>query len=341
MTVVYSVQQNCSMTHLNTLGLSVSSRYYVRVSSIDDLRRALTFAQGKSLPTFIMGEGSNVVFSGDYDGLVIGIALQGIEVTRQDDEAIVTAAAGENWHRLVEYCLQHDLYGLENLSLIPGSVGAAPVQNIGAYGVELKEVLLDVTVLDRDTLLQRNLTMAECQFGYRTSVFKESLRGRCVIISVRLKLTDHSKLNQSYGQVQQELREMGVQNVDGRSISEAVCRIRQRKLPDPSEVGNVGSFFKNPVVSVQQYTELKSDYPDLVGVADQTEGMKLTAAWLIDQCGLKNEEVGDAAVSNRHSLVLINKGRAEPSDFLQLANRVQVSVRRKFNVSLELEPTIC
>ena len=330
------------MTHLNTLGLSVNARYYVKVNSTDELKHALMFARDRSLPTFIMGEGSNVVFSSDYSGLIIGISLRGIAVTRHGEDAIVEAAAGENWHRLVVYCLDRDLYGLENLSLIPGSVGAAPVQNIGAYGVELKEVLLDVKVLDTDTLMERNLTMAECRFGYRTSIFKESLRNRCVILSVRLKLSGRSKLNQSSGQLRRQLQEMGVHNVDGRSIGAAVCRIRQRRLPDPLEVGNVGSFFKNPIVSSEQYGQLKSDYPGLVGVPDQMgEGTKLRAAWLIDQCDWKNKGVGDAAVSDRHSLVLINKGKAKPSDFLQLAGRIQDSVRRKFNVALELEPTVC
>lgn len=341
MSVSHDIKQDYSITHLNTLGLKVSSRYYVEVNSIDELQRALSFAKEKLLSTFVMGEGSNVVFSGDYDGLIIGISLHGIAVTRHGDEAIVEAAAGENWHQLVLYCLQRDLYGLENLSLIPGSVGAAAVQNIGAYGAELKDVLLDLKVMDTDTQVLRTLTMAECRFGYRTSIFKESLRDRTAITSLRLKLSSHSKLNQSYGQLQQELREMAVGNVDGHSISEAVCRIRRRRLPDPSEMGNVGSFFKNPVVSVQQYDQLKTDHPDLVGVADQGEGIKLAAAWLIDQCGWKNKGVGDAVVSDRHTLVLINKGNAKPSDFLRLANRIQVSVRSKFNVALELEPTIC
>lgn len=337
----YNVKQNYSLERLNTLGLKIRSKYYVKVSSTEELCSALSFGKEKLLPTFILGEGSNVVFSGDYDGLIIRISLQGIVVTRQGDDAIVEVAAGENWHRLVTYCLDRGLYGLENLSLIPGSVGAAPVQNIGAYGVELKQVLLDVKVLDRDTLQQRVLTGEQCQFGYRTSKFKESLRNQCVIISVRLKLSTHSKLNQSYGQLQQELDQMGIRKVDGRSISEAVCRIRQRRLPDPLEMGNVGSFFKNPVVSAQQYAQLKSNYPDLVGNADQQIGVKLAAAWLIDQCGWKNKGVGDAVVSDRHSLVLVNKGQAEPSDFLQLAEQIQASVHSKFNVTLELEPTIC
>lgn len=340
MAVSYDIKQDYSITHLNTLGLKVSSRYYVVVNSIDELQRALFFAKEKSLSTFVMGEGSNVVFSGDYGGLIIRISLHGRAVTRHGEEAIVEAAAGENWHQLVVYCLQRDLYGLENLSLIPGSVGAAAVQNIGAYGAELKDVLLDLKVMDTDTRVLRTLTMAECRFGYRTSIFKESLRDRTAITSVRLKLSSHSKLNQSYGQLQQELQEMAVDNVDGHSISEAVCRIRRRRLPDPLEMGNVGSFFKNPVVSLQQYDQLKTDHPDLVAVADHGE-RKLAAAWLIDQCGWKNKGVGGAVVSDRHTLVLINKGNAKPSDFLRLANRIQVSVRSKFNVALELEPTIC
>jgi len=339
--VSYSIKHNYSMKHLNTLGLEISSRYFIRVSSSDELRSALTFAKDKSLPVFIMGEGSNVVFSGDYDGLIIGISLLGITVSKHGGKTIVEAAAGENWHQLVTYCLDRDLYGLENLSLIPGSVGAAPVQNIGAYGAELKQVLLDLKVLDRDTLEEHILTKEQCRFGYRTSLFKANAGSRYIVISIRLMLSNQSKLNQSYGQLQQELREMGVQNLDGRSISEAVCRIRQSRLPDPAEVGNVGSFFKNPVVSTEQYARLKANHPNLVGNADQQAGIKLGAAWLIEQCGWKNKGVGDASVSDRHALVLVNNGKAEPSDFLELADRIQTSVRTKFNVQLELEPTIC
>ena len=337
----YNVEQYYSLAHLNTLGLKVTSRYYVRVSSTEELCTALRFARDKRLPTFILGEGSNVVFSGNYAGVIVGIALKGITVTRRQNTAIVEAAAGENWHELVAYCLNRDLYGLENLSLIPGSVGAAPVQNIGAYGVELKQVLLDLTVLDTDTLAERVLTAEQCQLGYRSSLFKNGSRNRYVIISVRLNLSNQSKLNQSYGQIAQELLEMGVQNINGRSISEAVCRIRKRRLPDPRDIGNVGSFFKNPVVSAQQYSQLKANHPHLVAYTDPHTGTKLAAGWLIDQCGWKSKGIGDAAVSDRHALVLVNKGNAKPSDFLQLAERIQSSVLRKFDIALELEPTIC
>jgi UDP-N-acetylmuramate dehydrogenase len=317
----------------------VKTRFFTDADSIDAIRSGLQFAHSRNLPVLLLGEGSNVVFTRNYQGLVLKISTKGIKCTRNESTAIVEAAAGEHWQDLVAYTLENGLYGLENLSMIPGSVGAAPVQNIGAYGAELQDVLHDLRVLDRRLLTENTLTREECGFGYRDSIFKGEDRDRYVVTSVRLKLDRQSRLLTEYGAIKQELQNMQVAELTGNDIAEAVARIRKERLPDPSVEPNAGSFFKNPYVTIEQYERLQLKYPDVPGNRDG-DRVKLSAAWLIDQCGLKGKSCGNAVISPRHSLVLINKGHAKPDDFLGLKDMIQSKVHEHYGLDLEVEPTL-
>jgi UDP-N-acetylmuramate dehydrogenase len=332
-----TIHRDYSLATANYLRLDVKARFFAVADSINAIRSGLQFAHSRDLPVLILGEGSNVVFTEDYRGLVLRISTKGIKLTRDESTAIVEVAAGEHWQDLVTYTLDNELYGLENLSMIPGSVGAAPVQNIGAYGAELRDVLLDLNVLDRQSLTENTLTSEACEFGYRDSIFKGKDRSRYVITSIRLKLARQSRLLTGYGAVQQELQDMQVTEVTGKAIAKAVARIRSQRLPDPAKEANVGSFFKNPLVPAKQYQKLQVSYPDMPGHQDG-DRVKLSAAWLIDQCGLKGTSCGDAVVSTRHSLVLINKGLAKPDDFVKLKNIIQSTVLEHYGLALDVEP---
>ncbi len=334
-----AIANNYSLATKNFLRLDVHARFFATVHSIDEIRAALQFARSKNLAVMVLGEGSNIVFTGDYDGLVIKISIKGIKLHPQNSSVIVEAAAGECWQDLVAYTLDKELYGLENLSMIPGSVGAAPVQNIGAYGVELGDVLHDLIVLDRQSLKQSVLTRDACGLDYRDSVFKGIAKDRYIVTAIRLKLQRQSRLVSCYQTLQTELQRMHLPEVTGKAIAEAVTRIRKDRLPDPSSEANVGSFFKNPIVPVEQYHRLQLKHPDMPG-NELGSGVKLSAAWLIDQCGLKGKNCGDAVVSQRHSLVLVNRGQAKPDDFLNLKDLIQSSVQEHFGLDLEVEPQL-
>ena len=331
------IQRDYSLAAANYLHLDVKARFFSSADSIDAIRSGLQFAQSEKLPVLVLGEGSNIVFTSDYPGLVLKISTTGIRVTPSDSTAIVEVAAGEHWQDLVSYTLEHGLYGLENLSMIPGSVGAAPVQNIGAYGAQLQDVLLDLKVMDRQSLTESTLTSEACGFGYRDSIFKGKDKDRFVVTSIRLKLDCQSKLLVGYGAIEQELQNMQIGETTGAAIAKAVARIRKKRLPDPSAEANVGSFFKNPLVPAEQYQRLLETFPDMPGNRDGDK-VKLSAAWLIDQCGLKGTSCGDAVVSSLHSLVLINKGHATPDDFVKLKDMIQSKVHEHYGLDLEVEP---
>lgn len=332
-----TIERDYSLAAVNYLRLDVKASFFVVADSIDAIRSALQFAHSRKLPVLLLGDGSNVVFTDDYPGLVLKISTKGIKLMWNESTAIVEAAAGEHWQDLVAYTLENELYGLENLSLIPGSVGAAPVQNIGAYGAELKDVLHDLRVLDRQSLSEKTLTREACGFGYRDSIFKGKDKDRYVVTSIRLKLARQSRLLTGYGAVERELQNMRVTEVTGKAIAEAVTRIRRERLPDPTVEANVGSFFKNPHIPVEQYRLLRLKYPDMPGYKERDK-VKLSAAWLIDQCGLKGRNCGDAVISPRHSLVLVNKGSATPDDFLKLKDIIQSRVHEHYGLDLEVEP---
>ena len=329
------------LQELNTFGLPARGRYFCRTESVDDLQEALAFAEAHSLSILLLGGGSNVVLTRDFPGLVVHIALKGIELLEDTPEhCLLRAAAGEDWHSLVEYCLRNDYSGLENLSMIPGTVGAAPIQNIGACGVELRDRLESLQALDRATGGLARFSNPECGFAYRNSIFKQEHRDEYIITSVTLKLDKRPALVTTYGSVERELVAMGITDVTPRIVSQAVCNLRRRKLPDPAVLGNAGSFFKNPLVSTETFKELESRHKDLVAYPEACRGVKLAAGWMIDHLGWKGVRRGAVGVHTEHALVLVNYGGASAEEVLHLAREIQLSVKEAFGLDLEIEPRV-
>lgn len=354
----FVIEENKSLATRNTFGLPAISKYFVEASCEDHILEALTFANNRKLEVIVLGGGSNVVLAPLLDSLVISISTKGIEV----DGNKVCVSAGENWHSLVRTTLDMGLSGLENLSLIPGSVGAAPIQNIGAYGVEIQSVISSVTVLDRCSLEFRTIDAKQCEFGYRTSVFKERLRNRVVVTAVSLLLAEkfeprleypelRTKMGETLGRDfrSQQFDESGVDDSSfdypypgftAKAVSDAVINIRQGKLPDPCQIGNVGSFFKNPVVSASQFKKIRLVAPNVGGVIMPDGKIKLSAASMIDQVGLKGKRIGGAGISRQHALVFTNELTASFADVQKLASLVVTEVSKSFGVTLEIEPVI-
>lgn len=328
-----------SLQGFNTLALPASADYLCTASSVDELRQALAFARQRKLPITVLGGGSNIIFAGDVTGLVIRIAISGIEkVGGEGDSVLVRVGAGENWHQLVLYALQQHWYGLENLSLIPGCAGAAPIQNIGAYGVELAQrfVSLEAMALDSGDII--TLDRAACRFGYRDSVFKHELKGQVIITAITLALSTAANPHLDYPELRDALA--AIDQPTPQQVSATICALRQRKLPDPAERPNVGSFFKNPVIPVAQAQQLKDKHPDLPLYPVSDQQTKLPAAWLIDRAGWKGVRRGTVGVHDRQALVLVHFGGGSGADLLQLAADIAADVARRFNVQLELEPAV-
>lgn len=335
------IQYDYSLRKLNTFGIAATARAYLRVSSFEMLEAVRDQAELAAMPRLILGGGSNIVFSKDFPGLVLHMATEGMAVVGQDEGAIyVRAAAGENWHRFVQWTLEQGLGGLENLSLIPGSVGAAPIQNIGAYGVEVKDYFHMLSAFDFASGSILQMDRQTCEFGYRDSIFKHGYFGQAAILDVTFALPRRWQPNLQYADVAQELAARGLLAPTPRQISQAVIDIRTRKLPDPASVGNAGSFFKNPVVPASVREALLAQYPQLVSYAQADGSFKLAAGWLIDQCGWKGKALGAAAVYEKQALVLVNHGNASGSDILRLAQAIQADVYKRFDVTLEPEPVI-
>ncbi|WP_448216665.1 UDP-N-acetylmuramate dehydrogenase [Endozoicomonas sp. 2B-B] len=334
------ILENYSLQALNTFGFRVNARYFVDAVSVENLREAIAFASTKNLPLVPLGGGSNLVLSGDQEALFVHINIPGKKVISREDECVtVTAGAGENWHEFVRWTLSEQAFGFENLSLIPGSVGAAPIQNIGAYGVEIKDYFRSLDALDIQSGELKSFSLEDCRFGYRDSIFKQSARDRFIITSVSFALDARWSPRLSYGDLQQEAERRSDGSPDAFVISEAVSDIRREKLPDPLKLGNAGSFFKNPVVNEALLKKMQADYPDIV--AYPFEGRwKLAAGWLIDRAGLKGFRQGSVGTYHKQALVLVNHGGAEPDDLLGLAKHIQSVVRNKFGVELEMEPRV-
>jgi len=338
-----NIQSNVSLKPYNTFRIDVNARYWVEINQEDDLQTLLQLTDHLDTPKLILGGGSNVLLCHDFNGLVVRLNIQGIEVIREDDAHIyLTAGAGVNWHKLVMYCVQHNYAGLENLSLIPGTVGAAPMQNIGAYGVEIEQVFDSLTAIHVQTGEQRRFSHADCRFGYRESVFKRELKGQYIITSVTFRLDKQPTFHTRYGAIQETLADMGVSDdeLTIQAISEAVIRIRRSKLPDPAEIGNAGSFFKNPEIPKAQFDALKEQYPNLPGYPIGDEVVKVPAGWLIEQAGWKGHRTGDAGVHAKQALVLVNYGQATGNEIIALARRVQASVQETFGIGITPEVNI-
>lgn len=332
---------NFNLQKFNTLAVPALAQCFVSVRNDDELREALAFAQAENLPFLLLGGGSNIVLCDDFSGLVVQIKSQGREVIDENDEFVwLKVAAGENWHQLVEYSLDNALYGLENLSLIPGSVGAAPIQNIGAYGVEIKELVTELSALNIRSGLSVTFTNESCQFGYRDSIFKQSLKDQYVITSVTLRLCKQPKLNLGYPSLRAALAGVSDADITPQQVSAAVIGIRQAKLPDPATTPNVGSFFKNPVINQAQFDALKLLNPSIVAYPAAANQIKLAAGWLIDQAGWRGRCVGGAAVHEQQALVLTNPLKASGLAVLELADLIKKSVFEQFGVSLEMEPRV-
>lgn len=337
------IQENVDLSSRNTFGIHARARYFCAARSLQELRVALQFRRIRQLPLQVLGGGSNVLLCADYPGVVVQMALLGIEVlAERDGELLVRAASGESWHGFVQHCLQNGYFGLENLALIPGSVGAAPIQNIGAYGVEVSDLVSEVTVLDVSSGEIETLMAAQCEFDYRDSVFKGRLRGRKIVLDVTFSLHRQPRINLSYAALAQALSD--VSNPQPGDVFAAVCAIRTSKLPDPAVLGNAGSFFKNPVIAGAHYEKLLQTYAGLPSypVHDRagqlsTSTVKVPAAWLIEQAGWKGKSCGRAAVYQQQPLVLVNLGGATALELVALARQIMASVERLFDIRLEPE----
>ncbi|MBT2293954.1 UDP-N-acetylmuramate dehydrogenase [Pseudomonas fluorescens] len=332
------VRAGVSLKPFNSFGVDVSARLFAEAHNDADVRQALAYASTNDVPLLVIGGGSNLLLTGDIDALVLRMASQGIRLLSDDGERVlIEAEAGEPWHPFVQYTLAQGWSGLENLSLIPGTVGAAPMQNIGAYGVEIKDVFAGLTALDRQTGEQRDFTLEECRFAYRDSLFKQQA-GRWLILRVRFALSHAAHLHLEYGPVRQRLTELGVEQATPSDVSRAICSIRSEKLPDPAVLGNAGSFFKNPLVPAPHVAQLKLQYPDLVAYPQPEGQMKIAAGWLIERAGWKGFREGDAGVHKLQALVLVNYGCATGAQLLDLAQRIQKDIAERFQVDLEMEP---
>ncbi len=332
------IRENTSLKPYNTFGIDVHSDHFVELSTDEEIIDFIKMHLEKYPEYFILGGGSNVLFTNDYHGLIIHLTNKGIKIIIEDDEHILLqVSAGEVWDDLVEYCVSHNYGGLENLSLIPGSVGASPIQNIGAYGVELKDHFKELRAINLESGDERIFSASDCAFGYRNSIFKNELRGQYLILDITLVLDKKPVFHTNYGIIPQELEAMKVDKLSIRAVREAVCNIRSRKLPDPKTLGNGGSFFKNPVISKVQYDVLKRKYPDLVSFPHDELHQKLAAGWLIEHAGWKGHRRGDAGVHQQQALVLVNYGNANGHDILDLSEEIQHSVFKMFDVTLERE----
>lgn len=336
-----NIKHHISLKHYNTFGIDVKAKHFIAVTAVDEL---LTTLQLNDYPDkFILGGGSNMLLTQDIDALVIHINIRGKKVVYEDDDVVhVKVAAGENWHEFVLWTLQRQWGGIENLSLIPGNAGAAPIQNIGAYGTELKDVFIacEAVAVNSGEIIQ--FTHAACKFGYRNSVFKDEAKGTFIITSVTLRLTKKEhRLNTSYGGIQHILQQKEISHPTIKDVSDAIIAIRKSKLPDPAEIGNSGSFFKNPVISVSHFKTIKKTYPGIPSYPVSEPGqLKVPAGWLIEQCGFKGKRIGAAGVHKKQALVLVNYGNAKGSEILALARDIQTCVKNNFNIVLEIEVNI-
>jgi len=332
------IQQNISLKSYNTFGIDVNARRFVDITSLNELKNVIRSEKY----FFILSGGSNLLLTKDIDKLVIHLNTKGIEVVQEtDNDIFVKVQAGENWHEFILWCINHNYGGVENLSLIPGNVGTAPIQNIGAYGVELKDSMHELEALEIDTANAKTFANKDCEFGYRNSVFKNELKGKYIITSVTFKLTKNThKLNSSYGAIQSELDKNNIINPTMKDISKAVISIRQSKLPDPKEIGNSGSFFKNPVISTSDFRNLQKTYPDAPHYVVSKNEIKVPAGWLVEQCGFKGKRFGDAGVHKKQALVLVNYNNATGREILELSKNIQKTVLEKFEIQLETEVNI-
>lgn len=331
------ILENVSLKNFNTFGINAYARYFAEITKEDDLKELFADEKWHSVKRLVIGGGSNVLFTEDFDGLVIKINILGIKHTIIDDSVIVEAGAGEVWNDFVNYCVDHNFAGVENLSLIPGSVGASPIQNIGAYGVEVKDVFENCRAFEIATGNIKEFNKKECHFDYRESVFKQSLKGLYIICSVKFKLFSVPQINTSYGAIGDELLKRNILEPTIKDISKVVSEIRVSKLPDPTTIGNAGSFFKNPIIPKSEFDLIHEQFPEIVHFLVGSDKVKLAAGWLIEQCGWKGKIVGNTGTWKNQALVLVNHGGATGKEIFDFSAQIINSVKNKFNIILERE----
>ncbi len=333
--LIVIIQQNISLKEYNTFGLDSNAKEFVVVDSIDELEAIIQVFNLKNRKLLILGGGSNVLLANDFDGMVIKINLTGIEKINEDENHVwIKAMAGTIWHDLVLYCVENNYAGLENLSLIPGCVGAAPMQNIGAYGVEIKDTFVQLEAIEIKSAKHKLFTKSDCKFAYRESIFKNEAKGKYIITSVAFKLNKNYLVNTTYGAIKDVLTNNNIANPTIKDVSNAVIEIRSSKLPDPKILGNAGSFFKNPEINTELFLDLKEKFPDLVGYKISDTKTKVAAGWLIEQCGWKGKVVGNTGSHKQQALVLVNYGNASGNEIWNLALQIQNSVKEKFGIDI-------
>lgn len=332
------IEQNQSLQSLNTLALPANAEYFCHVHSIEELQEAIAYAREHKLAITVLGGGSNMVLAKNIAGLVIHIAIAGVSLSEgKADERLVDVGAGENWHQLVEHSLGQGWFGLENLALIPGLAGAAPIQNIGAYGVELKNVFASLQAVNLHSGEVLNMSESDCEFGYRDSIFKQQYKDQFAIVGLQLRLSGVANLQLGYPALKSAVENLD--EITPQSVADTVCRIRRSKLPDPAVLPNAGSFFKNPLVSAEKVAQLRQKFPNLVSYSQVDGTEKLAAGWLIDQCGWKGHRQGNVGVHEQQALVLVNYG-GTGSELLALAGDVADSIENRYGVRLEIEPRV-
>ncbi len=335
------IEQNKSLKPYNTFGIDAKATYFVSITSVEDLLHVL-MNNTTTKPFFVLSGGSNMLLTQDLDALVMHIAIKGVQVENQTEEHVtLTVNAGENWHEFVQYCIKNNYGGIENLSLIPGCVGSSPIQNIGAYGVELKDTFVHCEAIHIKTGKQKRFSKAECNFGYRNSIFKTTVKGEYIITSVTFRLTTKNHmLKTGYGAIENELKDKQITNPTIQDVSKAVIAIRQSKLPDPKELGNSGSFFKNPVIPITDFKVLEKQHPNVPHYPVDENQVKVPAGWLVEQSGFKGKRFGDAGVHDKQALVLVNHGNATGAELLALSKKIQATVLEKFGIVLEAEVNV-
>lgn len=333
-----TILQQQPLASLTTLGFPVSAAHYTEVFSVADAQAIVQDPTWKDTPILWLGGGSNVLFTEDFSGLVVRNRLYGVEVIHKNEESVwIKAAGGENWHAFVLFCVDNGYAGIENMALIPGTVGAAPMQNIGAYGVEIKDVLESLEAMSVETGEIVSFSKEACRFGYRDSVFKQEAKGHYFITSVTFRLSLHPAPNTSYGAIQDVLQQKGISTPGIRDVAEAVMDIRQSKLPDPAVLGNAGSFFKNPEIPTAQFLALRATYPSIPSYPVGEDRVKVPAGWLIEQAGWKGKRVGAVGVHERQALVLVHYGGGEGRDLVRLSQQIQADVLATFGIALHPE----
>ncbi len=333
-----NIQSNYALKSLNTFNLEVNAKQYVKLFSVADAIELIESGLLRESSYFILGGGSNVLFTQDFNGLIIQAEFIGIEIIAETDQFIqIKIGAGEVWENLVEYCVNNNWGGIENLALIPGNAGASPIQNIGAYGTELKDVFISLNAINLETGKLRKFTNDDCQFDYRYSIFKGDLKGKYLISDITLELSKSPIVNLSYNALKREFEGQELANLKIQDVYAKVVQVREAKLPDPKEIGNAGSFFKNPVISAAKLESLVLEFPKLIHFPHKPNQVKLAAGWLIDQCAWKGERIGDAGVHKNQALVLVNYGDAKGEEIIALAEKIKASVFDKFGINLEFE----